>query len=100
MNAAPTSPASSAPGAENPLYVDLDGTLIRTDAAQELLIESLKVPARWPGIVRAGWQDGRSGIKHALWDETRFRPELLPYNDDVLAYMRQAREQDEHNGRL
>lgn len=93
MNAAPTSPASSAPGAENPLYVDLDGTLIRTDAAQELLIESLKVPSRWPGIVRAGRQDGRSGIKHALWDETRFRPELLPYNDDVLAYMRQARDQ-------
>lgn len=93
MNAALPSQASASPGADTPLYVDLDGTLIRTDAAQELLIESLKTPSRWTGILRAARQDGRSGIKHALWDEAGFRPELLPYNDDVLSYLRQAREQ-------
>ena len=42
MNAALPSLASASPDADTPLYVDLDGTLIRTDAAQELLIEALK----------------------------------------------------------
>jgi len=93
MNAALPSLASASPDADTPLYVDLDGTLIRTDAAQELLIEALKAPARWPGMLGAARQDGRSGIKHALWDEARFRPELLPYNADVLAHLQTAREQ-------
>ena len=74
-----------------PLYVDLDGTLVRTDVAQELLVGAMRAPGALPGILRAGWTHGASGIKRATWSEERFFPELLPYDDEVLAYLRQAR---------
>ncbi|TNF23258.1 MAG: UbiA family prenyltransferase [Rhodobacteraceae bacterium] len=74
-----------------PLYVDLDGTLVRTDIAQELLIGALRVPSALPGILRAGMEHGASGIKSAIWAEDRFHPELLPYEQEVLAHLRKAR---------
>ena len=35
-----------------PLYVDLDGTLVHTDVAQELLVAALARPGNWRPISR------------------------------------------------
>lgn len=74
-----------------PLYVDLDGTLVKTDIAQELLVGAVRVPSALPAILRAGFESGASGIKRAIWSEERFHPELLPYDQEVLAHLRKAR---------
>lgn len=74
-----------------PLCVDLDGTLVRGDLAMEALLNLGK---------RAPWQlarllpkllQGRAAFKLALAEIAPCDPEVLPYNDEVLALVRQAR---------
>jgi len=76
-----------------PLYVDLDGTLVHTDVAQELLVAALARPGNWRPILAAWHRHGVSGIKHAVWNRDGFHPALLPYDDTVLDYLRSARAQ-------
>ncbi|WP_323765418.1 UbiA family prenyltransferase [Marinovum sp.] len=78
---------------ELPLYVDLDGTLVQTDVAQEQLVAALARPRNWPPVLRAWRAHGASGIKHAVWDGDGFHPALLPYDAEVLDYLRAARAQ-------
>jgi 4-hydroxybenzoate polyprenyltransferase/phosphoserine phosphatase len=96
----PAPRASVAPGPEisydveverRPLVVDLDGTLVRSD----LLIESGfaeigRNPASVVAIVRA-LKAGKAALKHHLADAERFDPATLPYDDEVLARIHQAR---------
>jgi 4-hydroxybenzoate polyprenyltransferase len=81
-----------APPAEMPmpLYVDLDGTLVRTDVAQEQLISAIKEGGA-VSLLRAAMSDGRSGVKRAASDAAQLHPELLPYNEEVLSYLRSAK---------
>jgi 4-hydroxybenzoate polyprenyltransferase/phosphoserine phosphatase len=72
-----------------PLVVDLDGTLLRTD----LLAETANAfVARRPfSIWRAAhWlaAGGKSKLKTELANATSIDPALLPYNDEVLAWLR------------
>ena len=76
-----------------PLVVDLDGTLVRSD----LLIESAFAElARRPwsafGIL-AALTRGKAALKHRLANPAAFDPASLPYDDEVLAYIREARAQ-------
>ncbi|WP_417523226.1 UbiA family prenyltransferase [Marinovum sp.] len=80
-------------GLSLPLYVDLDGTLVRTDVAQELLIAALVRPRNWAPVLAAWKAHGASGIKRAVWDRDGFHPALLPYDETVLDYLRDARAQ-------
>lgn len=73
-----------------PLCVDLDGTLIRTDT----LVESLLAlgPGRQLGkslvrLVRAG----KAAFKQAAMEGAKLDPALLPYNDELLAYLRRQK---------
>lgn len=74
-----------------PLVVDLDGTLIRTD----LLIESfLALAATRPGAAVTALgrlRQGRAALKAELADHAIVDLHTLPFDDEVLAYIRAAR---------
>jgi 4-hydroxybenzoate polyprenyltransferase len=75
---------------EPPLYVDLDGCLLRTD----LLIESFLVAARkfdtWYRLPM--WLlCGKAYLKARLAERAELIPELLPYNTKLLDYLRAER---------
>lgn len=80
-------------GAEDvPLCVDLDGTLINTD----MLVESaLHAAHRRPLslIALPFWLlQGRSVLKAKLAQRAKIDVSTLPYNEDLLAYLRAERE--------
>jgi 4-hydroxybenzoate polyprenyltransferase len=72
-----------------PLCVDLDGTLIRTD----LLLESaLALLARRPSLVFAMliWLiRGKAHLKQEIARRVDVNPAILPYNDEVVAWVRE-----------
>ncbi|MDC0737795.1 UbiA family prenyltransferase [Cognatishimia sp. SS12] len=70
-----------------PLYVDLDGTLVKTDVAQELLCQVAAKPMHWIGLLQSS-KLGRSGVKAFVSERAEFDPANLPYRDDVLDYIR------------
>jgi len=72
----------------NPIVVDLDGTLIKTDmlfeSANQFIAEN---PLRfWQPFV---WlMRGRPYLKEQLAQRYQFDPASLPYNEEVLAWLR------------
>jgi 4-hydroxybenzoate polyprenyltransferase/phosphoserine phosphatase len=72
------------------LCVDLDGTLVRTDTLEESLIALLR-RRPWMLLALPWWLlHGRAHFKAkvAAFD---FDPSLLPYNDDLVAFIRAER---------
>ncbi|WP_204112503.1 UbiA family prenyltransferase [Shimia biformata] len=81
-----------APGqAPMPVFVDLDGTLVRTDIAQEQLLHALTNGACLAKLP-ASLAKGRAQLKSDLADWHDLCPADLPYNDDVLSYLVAERE--------
>ncbi|MEM7747063.1 MAG: UbiA family prenyltransferase [Pseudomonadota bacterium] len=70
-----------------PIFVDLDGTLARTDVAQELFIRYFKQPTR-PFEFLTALLSGPSHIKRILAETQDFSAETLPYNETILNYLR------------
>lgn len=73
-----------------PLFVDMDGTLVKTDIAQELLLQSCKKLADVKRLASLCFS-GRSHIKRFLAENNEFSAALLPYNDEVLDYLREEK---------
>ena len=73
--------------AARPLIVDLDGSLVRTDTSLECIVALASRPL---GLLRAlaAWRYGRARVKQELATAAELDPALLPYNPDVLAYLR------------
>ncbi|MDF1802678.1 UbiA family prenyltransferase [Thalassovita sp.] len=78
-----------------PLFVDLDGTLVLTDVAEEMLARSARSVSAMTKGLGAYRADGLGGLKRSLFQEVGFRADLLPYNPQVMEYIHQAR----HAGR-
>ncbi|WP_374089068.1 UbiA family prenyltransferase [Methylomicrobium lacus] len=77
----------------HPLVVDLDGTLIRTDMLHE---SALKVLRDGPcNILRIPFwlARGKAALKRRLADRTLFDPASLPYNHELLDWLKQQRTQ-------
>ena len=70
-----------------PLCVDLDGTLVRSDT----LIEGFfALSRRWQmvkGLVRLV-TTGRAAFKQCIMQSATLDPALLPYNHELVAYLR------------
>lgn len=78
---------------ERPLVVDLDGTLLRSDMLLETAFARLgQDPFSFLAIGRALLL-GKASLKHFLATNVDFTPELLPYDDAVLAKIREAKAQ-------
>jgi 4-hydroxybenzoate polyprenyltransferase/phosphoserine phosphatase len=74
-----------------PLVVDLDGTLIRSD----LLVESAFAhlghnPLRVVDLLSAIWR-GKAALKAEIADKTDIDVSCLPYDEDVVSIIQQAR---------
>ncbi|WP_435170242.1 UbiA family prenyltransferase [Falsirhodobacter sp. 1013] len=77
--------------ARRPLAVDLDGTLIRSDMLIETAFSEL---ARRPHALIemfGALAQGKAALKHRLSEPVDFDPSTLPYDENVLAYIRAAR---------
>ena len=75
----------------HPLVVDLDGTLIRTDMLHE---SALAVVRRNPlNLLRMPFwlAPGKAALKQQLAHRTAFDPQTLPYNEDLVAWLRAQR---------
>ncbi|MEM6257539.1 MAG: UbiA family prenyltransferase [Planctomycetota bacterium] len=84
-------PSPDNPKPKRPLIVDLDGTLVATDTLHELLLEvagrhPLDLPRALLGLTR-----GRAGFKATLAKLAQLDPAVLPYREEVLALIREAK---------
>lgn len=76
-----------------PLCVDCDGTLIRTDLLHESVLLLLK-RSWWAIFLIPLWLfHGKAYFKHQIASRVTVDPSSLPYNDDVIALTRQARQE-------
>jgi len=70
-----------------PLFVDMDETLVKTDIAQELLVQSFRSVGTLKKLFGCVFS-GRSHIKRILAEECTFNPATLPVNDEVIEYLK------------
>lgn len=71
-----------------PLVVNLDGTLLKSDSFLETLFHLLATDARAVAKVPRWLISGRACLKHELASCSDVTPELLPYEEVVVAYLR------------
>ncbi|GAC1607192.1 MAG: UbiA family prenyltransferase [Aquirhabdus sp.] len=74
-----------------PLVVDLDGTLIRTDMLHESALRVLRDNPLNTLRIPYWLSCGKAALKRNLADRTDFDPSLLPYNIDLLGWLKQQR---------
>ena len=74
-----------------PLYIDLDGTLIRTDLAQEMLVQAAARPEHLAALTRLMAHREWSRVKRYLAEHVDFGPESLPYVAAVIDHAKTAR---------
>lgn len=76
-----------------PLCVDLDGTLVRTDMLHETLLLLAKAsPASLAAL--PGWlARGKAGFKHLVAERCVIDASAIPYREEVLALIEEARAQ-------
>jgi 4-hydroxybenzoate polyprenyltransferase/phosphoglycolate phosphatase-like HAD superfamily hydrolase len=81
------------PTPPRPLIVDLDGTLVATDTLHELLLELAgRNPFELPRAIYS-LSRGRVGFKAAMAELAQLDPAALPYRDEVLELINQAKAQ-------
>ena len=73
------------------LFVDLDGTLIAGDIAQESLAQATRDPQVFRDAVLGYVSGGLSGLKRSLAENAAPDVATLPYREEVLDYLRVAR---------
>ncbi len=71
-----------------PLYVDLDGTLINSDLLLESFLELIKHNLLMLFLAPFWLFGGKANLKHQIASRVELRADLLPYNVDLLTYLR------------
>ncbi|MDX1491110.1 MAG: UbiA family prenyltransferase [Pseudohongiellaceae bacterium] len=71
-----------------PLYVDLDGTLIRSDLLLESFLALIKHNLLYIFLIPLWLLQGKAKFKHQLASRVKLRADLLPYNQELLEYLR------------
>jgi 4-hydroxybenzoate polyprenyltransferase/phosphoserine phosphatase len=74
-----------------PLVVDLDGTLIRSDLLIETAFTELGARPQTIFELFGALLKGKAALKHRLADASKFDASMLPYDDAVLACIKQAK---------
>jgi 4-hydroxybenzoate polyprenyltransferase/phosphoglycolate phosphatase-like HAD superfamily hydrolase len=79
-----------------PLVVDLDGTLVHTDMLHESALRVLR-DKPWALLHIPHWlYKGKAVLKKHLASQTGFDPASLPYNQELLNWLRQEKQQGRH----
>jgi phosphoserine phosphatase len=68
--------------------VDLDGTLIRTDLLWESMVRLLRKNPLFLFRLPVWWMHGRAHLKAQIGKRVEIDPAVLPYNPDVLGFVR------------
>lgn len=92
MTAMPQIVSENAQNARLDLFVDLDGTLIAGDVAEESLLRAARNPRALADAVRAYTSGGLADLKNSLSQTTPPDVAHLPYREEVLDYIRTARD--------
>ncbi len=69
-----------------PLYVDLDGTLLRGDSLHEACLRLVARPSAWTHILR-GLLAGKAAFKRAVAIQAGLRAESLPYRREFVEWL-------------
>lgn len=79
------------PHSAPPICVDLDGTLIRTDLLHETALAAARARPlsvlRWPLLI----MQGKARLKRAIAETAEIDVTTLPYNEELLAWLRAER---------
>ncbi len=75
-----------------PLAVDLDGTLIRGDLLLESLLALLKRNPLYLFLIPAWLLRGKAAFKRAIAERVTVDPALLPYDQALLAWLKEQRQ--------
>lgn len=74
------------------LYIDLDGTLIATDLLHESLLQLVRASPLSLLMLPAWLSRGRATLKHEVARRVEIDVTTLPYREEVLRLVREARE--------
>ncbi len=74
---------------KNPLCVDLDGTLVKTDTLVESFFCLLRINILYILIVPFWILRGKAVLKDEIAKRTEIDPALLPYQTEFLAYLKE-----------
>nr|WP_243370942.1 UbiA family prenyltransferase [Microvirga solisilvae] len=87
----PLDSASLTQARSRPLVVDLDGTLIASDLLIEAAFSELGRRPQALVEMLSALKSGKAALKHRLSEPVDFDPGTLPYDPEVLAFIRQAK---------
>ena len=73
------------------LFVDMDGTLIHSDTLWEQIIKVIRNPFLLPGLIYSVFKGKLAFKQYCLTHAGSLDPSLLPYNQDVLESIKQAK---------
>ena len=71
-----------------PLYVDLDGTLIKTDILFEGAVRLIKLNPIYLFFIMFWCLRGPRYLKRQVFNQVDFNPAILPYRRSVLEYLK------------
>src|SRR5690554_6893463 len=74
-----------------PLYVDLDGTLIHSDLLLESFLELIKHNLLMLFLVPLWLLRGKANLKQQIASRVDLRVDLLPYNRELLQYLQEQK---------
>ena len=74
-----------------PLVVDLDGTLVMTDLLHESAVKLLRNQLFLLPVVLLKLTGGKAAVKQYIADRVELTPETLPYNNELLNWLREER---------
>jgi len=74
-----------------PLIIDLDGTLIKTDMLHESAVRTMRDRPGTLFFIPQWLAQGKAVLKKRLADALEFDPESLPYNEELLIWLRQQK---------
>lgn len=83
-----SAPRQAAASGSQPLVVDLDGSLVRTDTLIEGFVAALSHPLKLARALFA-LRRGRAAMKSALAGIAPLDPALLPFNRELLGFLRE-----------
>jgi len=75
------------------LFVDLDGTLTFSDVLVEAFLELIKENLLYILMLPFWLLRGKAYMKHQIMQRVNLRVDLLPYNQELLDYLRQRKQQ-------
>src|SRR5215471_11657655 len=84
-------PVGLEPTGSVPLVVDLDGTLIRSDLLVESAFAHVGANPLRVFALTAALMKGKAALKAKIADQTEIDAAILPYDERVLDFIREAR---------